>query len=753
MSHVPLYQPPGPVPSQQFPMSTPRERAPDAELSSYLNILFEQRWLIAVVAAAVMLAGVAYAFMATPTYEANVLIHVEEQDPKEVRNLLTESGSMFSMKTSASAEIEMFQSRLVISSAVDKLNLHISGEPKYLPVIGKWLSRYSMYIPQPDWIRNQGYAWAGERMQISEFQVPEDLLNRPFDLVLEAGNRYRIVEPLSSFAASGSIGEPLMFDMPEGQFKLLINKVDARVGTHFVLRHASRQVLISDILRRIQVNELGKQSGIIRATLQGDDPEAVYKLLQEIAKAYIHQNGRRKTQEADAALAFLQIQLPETKKQMDLAEARHSQFRNQNSTVDLGEEAKIALQQSSALKTRKLELNQKRLELLTRFMPEHPFVKGVDAQLAEVNDEIRKVVGGIKMLPQVEQSLVRLTRDVKVHTDLYVALLNTARQLQMATVAKTSNVRLVDMPIMPEKPVSPNRVRAISVSLLAGLMLGIVVAFITKSLQSVINDPDKIEEMMGVPVYAAIPLSKAQAGISAQSAPASSGSGLLANRAPMDIAVEGLRSFRTVLQYALPNLRGKILLITGPTAGTGKSFVSANLASLLGSGGKRVLLIDGDLRNGNLHHCFGVGRQLGLSEDVIHREVLRNVDFLSTGALVEDSSELLMRPVVSTLMASLEAKYDIVLIDSAPLLAVSDSILLGMHASAIYLLTRAGITTPGEIADSLKRLAQAGLSAHGLLFNGLVMRSRQYGYGHAYSRYWPVQYLNGRSIKAHTAEQ
>jgi tyrosine-protein kinase Etk/Wzc len=268
--------------------------------------------------------------------------------------------------------------------------------------------------------------------------------------------------------------------------------------------------------------------------------------------------------------------------------------------------------------------------------------------------------------------------------------------------------------------------------------------------------------MMGVPVYAAIPLSKAQAGTSAQSAPASGESGLLANRAPMDIAVEGLRSFRTVLQYALPNLPGKILLITGPTAGTGKSFVSANLASLLGSGGKRVLLIDGDLRNGNLHHCFGVGRQLGLSEvivgnkileNVIHREVLRNVDFLSTGALVEDSSELLMRPVVSTLMASLEAKYDVVLIDSAPLLAVSDSILLGMHASAIYLLTRAGITTPGEIADSLKRLAQAGLSAHGLLFNGLVMRSRQYGYGHAYSRYWPVQYLNGRSIKAHTAEQ
>jgi tyrosine-protein kinase Etk/Wzc len=222
---------------------------------------------------------------------------------------------------------------------------------------------------------------------------------------------------------------------------------------------------------------------------------------------------------------------------------------------------------------------------------------------------------------------------------------------------------------------------------------------------------------------------------------------LLARSAPTDVAIESLRSFRTVLQYTMSRQSGKVVLITGPTAGTGKSFVSANLAALLGSGGKRVLLVDGDLRNGHLHTYFGVVRQLGLAEvlagakridNVLHREVLPSVDFLSTGALPEDSSELLMRPVLGNLLGALEAQYDVILIDSAPVLAVSDSVILGMHASAIYLLTRAGVTTAGDVSESLKQLNQAGLSANGFLFNGVPLRNRQYGYG--YGRDWKVEY-------------
>jgi tyrosine-protein kinase Etk/Wzc len=754
MSNPVRYQPPV-LPSFQRYMTPRRAAGEDTELSHYLDILYEQRWLVFWLAFLVLLMGTAYALLARPVYEANVLIHVEEESPKEAKNFLSESGSMFSMKTSASAEIELFQSRLVISRAIDKLGLDISGEPDYLPVVGKWLSRYSELISAPDWARARGYAWGGEKIDIGLMAVPDEFLNREFSLTLEDQSKYRINEPQSGFAAVGQVGEPMSFTLPSGRFELLINTIGAKPGTRFTLIHASRQVLIDDILKHMSVAEQGKQSGIIRASLQGGDPVQVSNLLGEIARAYTGQNASRKTQEADSALAFLEKQLPDMKKQLDLAEVRYSLFRNANSTIDLGEEARIGLQQSAALKIRKMELEQKRIDLLTRFMPEHPFMKGVSAQLAEVNGEIRRLAGHIKTLPQLEQELVRLSRDVKVNTELYTALLNTTRQLRLTTVAKTSNVRLVDMPLMPEKPVSPNRVRIVGVSLLAGLMMGVFGALVRKSLQKAIDDPAEIEQMLGVPVYAAIPYSKAQAGMLSDADPRRLQMPLLAQMAPTDVAIESLRSFRNVLQYTLSRLAGKVVLITGPTAGTGKSFVSANLAALLGLGGKRVLLVDGDLRNGHLHGYFGVGRQQGLSDviagirhidKVLHRGVLPNVDFLSTGALPEHSSELLMRPMLGTLISSLEAQYDVILIDSAPVLAVSDPVILGMHASAIYLLTRAGVTTAGNVSESLKHLTQAGLKVNGFLFNGVPLRNRQYGYGYGYryGQYSRVQYGGGQ---------
>jgi tyrosine-protein kinase Etk/Wzc len=220
----------------------------------------------------------------------------------------------------------------------------------------------------------------------------------------------------------------------------------------------------------------------------------------------------------------------------------------------------------------------------------------------------------------------------------------------------------------------------------------------------------------------------------------------------MDAAVESLRNFRTALQFSMSHSKNNIVLITGPSAGIGKSFVSANLAALMASSGKKVLLIDADLRNGHLHRYFDIGRQDGLVdaingtkrlEQIVHREVIENVDFIATGSLPSNPSEILMRPNLGTLLESLSTLYDVVLIDGTPILAVSDTLIIGAHAGAIYIMTRAGITTSGEIAESIKRLSQAGLSAKGVVFNDLAVRPGRYGYGYTYGKYRQVQYSFG----------
>jgi tyrosine-protein kinase Etk/Wzc len=157
--------------------------------------------------------------------------------------------------------------------------------------------------------------------------------------------------------------------------------------------------------------------------------------------------------------------------------------------------------------------------------------------------------------------------------------------------------------------------------------------------------------------------------------------------------------------------------------------------------GKRVLLIDSDLRNGLLHLYFGFGRQDGLSdaiagartvEQVIHRGVIENMDFISTGTLPPNPAELLLRPSFSDMLQKLSAAYDLVLVDAPPILACADTMIIGSHTGAIYIMTRAGVTTPGEINESMKRLAQAGLAAKGVLFNDLKLRPGRYGYGYTY---------------------
>lgn len=748
----------------QQPISTVFQEDNEAELSSKLNVLWDNRWLIATIALGVLLLGAAYAFLAKPVYEASMLIHIEESSPKEANNILGEMGSMFDVKTAASAETELVQSRLVVSRAIDNLRLYIDTSPKYFPVIGKWIADNSKGLSNPGIFGYGGYAWGNERMEVSTFNVPDKFLNGTFIVTAEENGQFRVHEKENNITLKGTAGTPVNVETAQGPIELTISKIVAKPGAQFALTRSSRLALIESVQKGLVVTEEGRQSGILRVRLKGENPKTVYSVLNEIGNQYIAQNASRKTEEANRSLAFLNKQLPQLKQQLEESEAKYNQFRNKHGTIDLGEEAKISLQQSAAAKTRKIELEQKKTELLTRFTENHPVVIGLESQLREINREIRTVADHIKTLPTIEQDVVRLSREVKVNTDLYTALLNTAQQLRLITVAKMSNVRLVDAPMVPEQPVSPDRPKIIAIALLLGLFLGMVVAFIKKALHAGIDEPEEVEKMLGVPVYATIPHSKMQKELFDQVSRKSPKLPLLAKISSMDVAVEALRNFRTALQFSMSHSKNNIVLVTGPTAGMGKSFVSANLAAVMASSGKKVLLIDADFRNGHLHRYFDIGRQDGLSdaiagtkrlEQVIHRNVTDNVDFIATGALPSNPAEVLMRPNLGTLLESLSSLYDVVLIDGAPLLAVSDTINIGAHAGAIYLLTRAGVTTPGEIAESIKRLSQAGLAAKGVVFNDLTLRPGRYGYGYKYGNYRPVQYSFGAQplLESPTAKQ
>jgi tyrosine-protein kinase Etk/Wzc len=707
------------------------EDDPAVDLKRYVNTLYDSRWLIGAITMLVTMVAVVYALVAKPVYEANLMIHVEEESPNASKNILSEASSLFETKKAAIAEMELLRSRLVVSRAVDNLQWYVEVQPKYFPIAGFWLANQARgELSEAGIFGWGGWIWGGETLEVGTFNVPDGLQNREFAITALANQAYRFGGGGGAPAFDGVVGKRYRVPTADGTIELKVERMHANPGAQFRLKRMSRLVTIERIQNTMVITEQGKLSGVIEVRLQGDNAKRINQLLSEIGREYMRQNLARKTEEAEKSLAFLNQQLPILRRQLEQSEDKYNQFRNAHGTIDLREEARMSLQQAAAARTRRLDLIQKKTELLSRFTEDHPIIRGVNGQRNEVDAEIAEVAKRIRTLPALEQYEARLTRDIKVNTDLYTALSNTAQQLRLISVGRVSNVRMIDAPIEPEKALKPNRPLIVAAAAVTGLFLGCLFAVGRKAIKGGIDAPEAIERLLRARVvYATIPHSAQQEKLSRKARGETGMLPLLAQAAPEDVAIESLRSFRTALQFSMPHFKNNIVMLAGPTRNLGKSFVTANFAAVMAASGKRVLLIDADFRNGQLHRYFGVSREQGLSkaitgsmqvEQVIHRGVMENLDFIPTGALPPNRSEFLLHLNFGELLETVSANYDLVLLDPPSILAVADALIIGTHAGAVFILTRAGMTTEAEINESIKRLNHAGISPRGVLFNDMA---------------------------------
>lgn len=715
----------------------------EIDLVRYLDVLIASRWLILTIASVVMVLGIAYAFLARPVYQADILIQVED-NPNSANSLLGDVSSLFDVKAEATAEIEIIRSRMVVGKAVDNLHLYISAKPNYLPFVGAWIASRGKGLSEPGLLGYGGYAWAKESINVDLFDVPEILEDEKFGLVALGDGRYRLEQSGLDRSLEGRVGELLQVNQSAGRISLLVSDLKAKPGIVFNLVRASRLKTLEKLQDRLTIAEKGKQSGIIGASLDGTDPTLTASILNDIGDEYVAQNIRRKAAEAEKSLVFLGDLLPQLKAELERAEVKYNEMRNKRGTFNLSDEGKAFLQESVTAESALLDLKQKRTELLTRFTANHPSVQALDRQISTLSAKVGSMAGRMKTFPNVEQDTLRLMRDVQVNNDLYVGLLNNMQQLKLVKAGKVGNVRLLDNAPVPEEPVKPKKGLTIAVAAILGLMLGVVAAFVRNALYGGITDSQDIEQHSGLNVYATVPLSPQQAVLSEEIRLRKRGRFLLADCYPNDPSIESLRSLRTALQFAMLDADNNRVLLTGPTPGVGKSFISANLALVMATGGKRVLLVDADMRKGYLNQYFGKERQGGLSEvlvgkaafeEAVHRNVFENLDFLSTGVLPPNPAELLLNDRMVKLLQELSGRYDLVLIDTPPVLAVSDTAILAARCGTVFLVTRFEKTTIGEVTESTKQLRQSNADVNGVVFNGLDASAYRYGYGSKYGRY------------------
>lgn len=719
-------------------------------LSEYLDILIDRRWLVVGITAIAVALGMAYALLSTPVYQSNLLIQVEDSAP-DAKNFLGDTANLFDVKTPATGEIQIIRSRMIMGGAVEATRLYIDARPRYVPIIGEWLARRAKGLSEPGFMGMDGYVSGTEVVRISKFDVPLALEDqKPFTITAGSDGQYTLTHPDLDEPLTGVVGRMLTKQLSGGALVLMVSQLDGKPGAQFLVSRASVLATTEDLQKRVQLSEQGKQSNVISASLEDSDRERLRMTLDEIGAQYVRQNVDRKAAEAEKTLEFLDRQLPNFKKQLEGSEDAYAEFRNKNGTIAFDEEAKAILGQAVQLQTKLLESEQQRRELLARFTEANPKVRVVDGQIAAFRHELDGVERRVSAMPVLQRDALRLERDVRVNGELYKSLLNSSLQLRLVKEGKVGNVRLLDKATEPKRPVKPQKSLVVALSLLLGLLSGVAVAVVRSKMASGIHNPQEIEDRLGLSVYSVVPQAVEQDALLQLIATGAGGAQVLAVTAPESLAIESLRNLRISLQLALFESGSNRVLVTGATPGVGKSFVSSNYAVIMAQAGKRVLLIDADLRKGHINKSFGLPRQGGLADvlagdmpfaQAIHAQVLPNLDVLCTGNYPFNPANMMLSSALGDILDEASERYDLIVIDSPPVLVAADAAAVSAHVGAILLVARDGLTQIGELGESIKRLAHANRRVSGVVFNGMDLSRRHYGsYGFKYGGYRYTEY-------------
>jgi tyrosine-protein kinase Etk/Wzc len=699
-------------------------------LGELLTILWGGRWIILGSTLLALLLGTYYVWRATPIYQMEALLQVEAKQTTPVRPALEGKVEGLSEGSSqAQAQVEILLSNQTLGRVVQALHLDLVSTPKTNLFFGSALFRGKKDAP-----------W----LDVEIFDLPEVARGQTFTLEAKGNGAFAWKDPDDEVLADGRVGQAVQATWQGRPMNLKVRNLVSKPGQRFILQRLKLLEAIENLRKDFFVTEKGKdgkETNILALAFKHPDPVRGAEILNAILDQCSRENIERKTGEASRTLAFIHEQMAQARDKLMKSEQLLSQYRGGGRSGDLGEEARLVVQRSVDLEREILTLNQRKQELLRTYQAGADVVVTVDQQIAKFQDEAKRLNAQGRNLPHTQQEVMRLTRDVQVNQERYSSLMNleaiNSQQLQMAQAGDIGNARIVDLAIPSLRPVKPNRPMVIGLGLLLGVLTGIGLVMLRRSLHPVgVEDPQVLEGQFGLPVLATIPHSNNQADLTRQTRKKGEHAPLLSTAYPGDIAVESFRSLRTSLHFTMVDAPNRAIMFAGASPEIGKSFVCANFAVVLAQYGSRVLLVDADMRRGKLHRHFGAPRRKnGLSEVLVGslawQEALHHaqgLDMISTGILPPNPSKLLLGERFGAFLAEVCAAYDYVIIDAPPIMAVTDAAIIGAHVGAAVIVVKDGQHPLGEIRAAIQSLDIAGVRAKGFVFNDVNPKSSLLGY-------------------------
>ncbi|WP_180054733.1 polysaccharide biosynthesis tyrosine autokinase [Acinetobacter sp. YH12113] len=707
------------------------------DLKELFFSLIAQWKLIALCVILSLVCALLYLRTTPDTYQVDALVQVEENKGASAA-LLGDLSDMIEQKSPAQAEIEILKSRLVLGTVIDRLNLNIRIHGTEDSFWSRLLNKHeydSEYSGKSVLFKDNQKSF-----DVRSFEIPDYYRDKSLLLSFSQGKFSLTDEETEQVVFSAPLNQTSQLQSEYGLWKVGIYSQDSFDSTYLIQKQ-SLPAAVRSLLTDYSVAEKGKLTGVLGLNYQGSDKQHITQVLNAILAAYSQQNIERRSAETAQTLKFLEDQLPELKQQLDVAEREFNRFRQQYNTVDVTKESELYLTQSVTLETQKAELEQKVAEASAKYTAEHPIMQQMNAQLTAINKKINELDGTLRRLPELQRQYLQLFREVEVKQQLYTGLLNSYQQLRIAKAGEIGNVRIVDTAVEPIEPIKPKKLQILILSIFLGGFLGTLLALLRNMLRSGVKDSTQIENELDLPVYATVPRSPVQES-RIKLLKKKKNIPILAVKNSDDIAIESLRSMRTAIHFALSSAKNNIIMVSGPAPEVGKSFISTNLATILAQSQKRVLIIDADLRRGYLHKYFNQQAQPGLADylngqtelsQVIKATEVSGLDVIARGKSPANPSELLSTSQFAAMLNQLSEQYDHILIDTPPILAVTDGIIISQHAGVNLVIARYAKTQMKELELTINRFEQAGVKVNGIILNDIQRSSAGYGYGYNYS--------------------
>ncbi|EPI1621672.1 polysaccharide biosynthesis tyrosine autokinase [Klebsiella pneumoniae] len=699
----------------------------EMDLGKLIGELIDHRKLIIAITSFCTLISLVYAIFATPIYQANSLIQVEQKQGNAILSNLSQM--LPDSQPQSAPEISLIQSRMILGKTVDDLNLQIMIKQNYFPIFGQGFARLLGEKPS--------------NIEVTRLYVTnanDDVTQ--LELKIKDGEHYQIKYDGAVF--NGRVGELL----ENKQLAIKVNDISAKPGDTFTIYYFNRLKAIADLLDNLNVSDQGKDTGILSISYTGENPQLIKNIVNSISENYLAQNISRQAAQDAKSLDFLNIQLPKVRNDLDIAENKLNAYRRQSDSVDLSLEAKAVLDQIVNVDNQLNELTFRESEISQLYTKEHPTYKALMEKRKTLQEEKLRLNKKVSSMPETQQEILRLSRDVESGRAVYMQLLNRQQELNIAKSSAIGNVRIIDDAVTQLKPVKPKKILVVIIGFILGLSIAIGVVFLRIMLRRGIETPEQLEEI-GINVYASVPVAESLVSNDRsiknirKKITHKEYTGLLATTNPADLAIEAIRGLRTSLHFAMIEARNNILMISGASPNAGKTFISSNLAAVVAQTGKKVLFINTDMRKGYVHKVFDVENDNGLSnylsgklglEATLKKIPEAGFDFISRGVVPPNPTELLMHRRMEEMLKWASQNYDLVILDTPPILAVTDAAIIGHYAGTTLLVARFELNTVKEMDVAFKRFEQSGIVAKGCILNGIVKKASSY-YGYGYNHY------------------